>query len=220
MPRCATRIAGLSLVLVLPLAGCAGKSVMDAPVVASDGSGCGSFAGHRALFRPVVAGRIDPVLMDRAIRIAANQRRCAAGVAPLAHDPRLTEAARIHASDMAEAGFVAPARPADPTKTLKVRFDLAGVGPYRRRGENMMRIALVPAPLDDGGRRCSPADGAAVVPTYRSIATRLVEAWSKSRAFSANLLSDDWTHTGAAVALRPVSGTCGELYAAQSFKAL
>lgn len=174
------------------------------------------------LDRPVNVAALDPALLDRAVRLHTNEARCRAGRPPLDPDRQLAAAAQIHADDMASAGFVAPTRPADPTKTLASRYRLAGVAPYRQRGEILMRLSLETpgvARVASRAEACDFADGAALVPTYRIVARRLIDAWMQTEALSTTLLAPEWTHAGAALAVRPVPGTCGEVYAAQSFVA-
>lgn len=218
---------GWAAALALVLSACAATGPRDAPAPltfdTSPTSCTEQAAADARLDRPIAISAIDGALIDRAIRLYTNEARCEAGMAPLDPDQRLAEAARIHVTDMASAGFVAATRPADPTKTLGQRYRLAGVGPYSQRGENLMRISLETpgvARVASRATECDFAAAAGLVPTYRTVARRLVDAWTRTQALSANLLAPDWTHMGAAIAIRPVEGTCGDVYAAQSFKAL
>lgn len=176
------------------------------------------------LSRPVVPGAVDAGLADRAIRLWTNQARCQAGLDPLNALPGLADAARIHATDMADAGFVAPVRPADPSKTLRERLRMAQVAGYRRRGENLMTISLeTPGAARIYTRTAADcafgSDGRTpqgLVPTYRSVAKRLVDAWMDTEALSLNMLDPTWTDVGGAMAIRSIEGTCGDVYAAQT----
>ena len=183
------------------------------------GASCGT-TSDTLTTRPLQPGAVDPALMDRALRQALNAQRCARGLAPLVPDPSVARAALDHATDMAEVGFVAPTRPADPSKTLATRLRRAGADPYRRRAENLMRIALETpgvARYATGAPECDYSQRLGIVPTYRSVAGRLMAAWARTEAFSANLFSTEWTHVGGAVAIRPVEGSCGDVYAALTF---
>lgn len=176
------------------------------------------------LRRPLRPGAVDPALMDRAIRVFTNERRCKAGLDPVDPLPGLADAAAAHAGDMADSGVVAPTRPADPTRTLKVRLREAGVSGYTRRGENLMRITLE----TPGAARFATRTAAdclfneesgvprALWPTYASVAKRLVATWADTEALSANMLDPAWTHAGGGVAIRDIEGTCGDVYAAQT----
>ena len=207
------------------LAACDQTDYVAPPPISYDSgqASCSEKANDPRFDRILLPQAIDPALIDRAVRLMTNEKRCMAGRSPLALDPRLAEAARIHATDMADVGFVAPTRPADPEKTLAKRYELANVGPYKRRGENLMRISLeVPgvAEVAEPGEACDFARRLGLVPTYRTVARRLVDAWSRTEAYSASMLAPDWTHMGSAIGIRPIEGSCGDVYAAQSFKAL
>ncbi|HUF57814.1 MAG TPA: CAP domain-containing protein, partial [Thermohalobaculum sp.] len=172
---------------------------------------------------PLTPATLDPALMDRAIRSHTNRERCDAGLAPLAAAPPLARAAAMQAGDMAAAATVAPVLPADPDKTLDRRYFLAGASPHRQRGEILMQIALESpgvARVRSRAPRCDfpvAGPGSALTPTHGSVARRLVDAWMASEGMRATLMSPDWTEAGAAVAIRPVEGTCGDVYAAESF---
>lgn len=200
----------------------------EAPRVASYDTAPASCADrperHPELDRPLLPGRVDPVLLDRAVRLFTNAERCAAGLAPVAPDPALARAALLHARDMAAGGYVAPVRPGERLLTLRERLRRSGVAAYDQRGENLMRIDLAtPGVMRTyGARAClAPPEGPppAVAPTYRSIARRLVETWRGTEAYTVSMLEPRWSHLGAAVAIRPAGESCGDVYAAQTFVA-
>ena len=219
--RTAVRAAALSLAL---LGACAAPEA-DGPAPLAYETGAGSCPGQldprfdRAL-RP---DSLDPALIDRAIRSYTNRERCKSGLAPLSPSPALARAAAMHAADMAAASRVAPVLPDQPERTLSQRYAQAGVGRYEQRGENLMRIALERpgvARVRSAAPECAfPIAGPdrALGPTYGSIARRLVDAWMRSAAMRTKMLSPDWTHMGAGLAVSATEAGCGDVYAAQSF---
>lgn len=186
-------------------------------------AGCGDRPeSHPELDRPLIPGAVDPALMDRAVRLYTNAERCAAGLDPVGPDPALARAALLHAGDMAAGGFVAPVRPGERILTLRERLRRAGAAAYRQRGENLMRIDLVTPGVARtyGERAClPPPDGPppAVGPTYRTVAERLVRTWTNTEAYTVSMLEPRWSHVGAAVAIAPAGGRCGDVYGVQTF---
>ena len=217
------RGAGLraaAIALALAAGACAERKLpapASEPVAFASGPASCSAVPDPRFERTLAPGMLDPALADRAVRFHLNRERCAAGLAPLAAAPPLAEAAAMQARDMAASATVVPDR------TLDRRYYQAGATPHRQRGEILMRIPLESpgvarvwsrAPRCDFG---SAGPGRPLMPTHGSIARRLVEAWMQSEAMQAAMLSPDWTDAGAALAIRPVEGTCGDVYAALSF---
>ncbi|MBQ0826924.1 CAP domain-containing protein [Streptomyces tagetis] len=117
---------------------------------------------------------LTPAGLDRTtaeVVALTNRRRTAAGLRPLAPDPRLAAAAQAHSTAMAERDFYAHTGP-DGDRPWD-RAAAAGAT-HRRVGEN---IAC--------GQR-SP--------------TAVVEGWMNSPGHRANILSGDFTHIGAGLA--------------------
>ncbi len=117
---------------------------------------------------------LTPDGLDRAtaeVVALTNRERSAAGLRPLAPDPRLTAAARAHSTAMAERDFYSHTGPDGDGP--RDRAAAAGAA-HRAVGEN---IAC--------GQRTASA---------------VVEGWMNSLGHRANILSGDFTHIGAGLA--------------------
>lgn len=107
---------------------------------------------------------------EQAVLDATNAERKKEKLEPLTADPKLTEAARSHAANMAKQGKL------DHTlddKTFEDRAKAAGYK-YSELGENIAHDQ--PTPKD------------------------VVEAWMKSEGHRKNILNADYTHIGVGVA--------------------
>ena len=95
---------------------------------------------------PVAAAPAADPLARRVVALV-NGHRAAAGLAPIAPEPRLRRAARDHAAAMATNGFVGHTGP--DGADLAVRLDAAGY-PYGTAAENVAAGFATPESVVDG----------------------------------------------------------------------
>jgi uncharacterized protein YkwD len=124
-----------------------------------------------ALAAPAAA---DPVpagdAVERAVLVAVNEERRRHALPPLKPDPSLAEIARRHSCDMAKRGFFSHTSP--DGASMRERLAAGGVR-YRAAGENLASIEA-PDPVQ-----------------------RAVAGWMKSPGHRENILSREFTTTGA-----------------------
>ena len=123
---------------------------------------------------PTPTALADLATVDAAIVAATNQARVANGLAPLSVDPKLMQAAQVHANDMARLGVMAHDLPGAAQPGLVDRSAFVGYS-YSWLGEN---IAF----------------------NYLN-SQAVMDAWLASPGHRANILNTEFTQTGVGIAL-------------------
>ena len=223
--------------MMLPLlaAGCVNAAVQatgggSAPATpALSASACPSAGalGSRYAAPIPASGALDQGLFDAAVLHHTNVARCARGLGPLAADPALLRAARVHSGDMVARGFFAHSSPVAGRRTLEARLKGENAR-FRRAAENIAyrsRLQVVsgrPFYVIDRGRCLfSYQQGGEPVAahTYDSMAERFVDLWAASPQHSRNLFNPAYRRLGSGAAFDPDTDTCGDVYATQNFAA-
>ena len=151
---------------------------------------------------------IDHSLLSAAIFHETNRKRKQHGRDQLSHLPRLDEASRMHARDMAEHEYVAHINPREQAlRTPHGRVREAGLDDIRFLAENVAShfgIQYEPGrvvfPIEkDGDTEYSYQLGGEPIAnhTYRSFAESLVDEWMNSPGHRENILSEKPVFLGA-----------------------
>lgn len=171
------------------------------------------------------ANSIDPVLFDTAVLHFTNVRRCANGIAPVAGDPALRQAAATHSNDMATLNFFSHTSPVPGRSNLPDRLKGAGIN-FLDASENIAlrsRLQLISGRSFTVKNRatCDFAyDGQTIQPhTYRTMAQDFVQAWEDSPGHRANLFSPVYKRLGSGGSFKPNARNCGDIVATQNFAA-
>lgn len=175
------------------------------------------------LLAPVSAEWPDPALFAEAVLLHGNMERARFGLAPLAYDGALGQAALDHARNMALLRTHSHDLPVEGQSNYRQRLRTAGVR-YRAAGENIARgklYQLLDRPIATGAEGCDftyAATGAPVpIHTYASLGAEVVARWLSSPGHRATLLSARYQRTGAGIGGDPDAAACGDLYMAQTF---
>jgi uncharacterized protein YkwD len=146
---------------------------------------------------PPLAADSVALELERAIVDAINDRRLAAGLAPLQPHPLLANAAREHSEEMARLGYFSHESPTQGRQRFNERIALAGVSDFGKAGENLQKghASLARTDLDDA-------------------ASTFAESWMDSPGHRDNILDEAFVFTGVGVFVGP-SG----IYATQLFTA-
>lgn len=196
------------------------------PDSTSRGAGCAQVGGLDARYdRQVAMEAFDEALFDSAVLHFTNQRRCAAGLAPLSPDTGLRRSASTHSSDMARMGFFSHTSPVPGRAKLTDRLNESGVR-YRAAAENLAtrsRLQLVSGKQFTVLDRSSCAfayGGQQIQPhSYRTLAQQFVEVWESSPQHRENMMNTAYTRMGAGGRFQPNERNCGDIVATQNFAA-
>ena len=149
---------------------------------------------------------IDHELLATAILKETNARRQSKGLAPLKHDAKAMEAARIQSEIMRNRGKIAHENPERPQhRTLELRIKAVGLKP-RLAAENVATAFGLQyesgKPFYKERRRgqtvftSTPGGPAIQRHTYGSFAKVLVDAWMSSKGHRENILLKDAQYLG------------------------
>ena len=187
-----------------------------------------------AAARRAAAGAAQPADLGRAAGPAALRRGGADllerraprqyGRAPLATDPRLSQAAADHARNMARLRTHSHELPVRGQANLKQRMRRQSVayrlaGGEHRHGQGLpagrpadlgLEPRAAPSPTATPGRRCRST------PT-RASPSRWWRRWLASPGHRASLLSRRFARLGAGFGVDPAAPACGDLYLVQTF---
>jgi len=173
--------------------------------------------------RPVLQGNFDNALFDAAVLHYTNERRCANGIAPLAGDPLLQNAAGIHSADMATHRFFSHNSVVPGRETLDDRLKASGVK-LRSAAENIAtrpRLQIAggqPFYVVDSANCQFTSNGKEVQPhTYNSIAESFVTQWENSPGHRENLFNPEFTKLGSGGSIQSNEQVCGDIVATQNF---
>src|SRR5690554_5686035 len=84
----------------------------------------------------------NQAIVEQALLQQTNEQRAIAGLAPLLPDDGLSQAARRHAQEMAELGYLAHESPRAEHRTLALRLNQAGAI-VQAAGENLALLSGV-----------------------------------------------------------------------------
>lgn len=132
---------------------------------------------------------------EEAIVAAVNEARAEEGLSPLAIDPRLREAARVHSKDMADHGFFSHDSPVKGRAKFTDRIKAQGLKKFGSAGEN-----IAAGPFSGSSERASG----------------FMEMWMESEGHRANILDSSFSYIGVGVYVT----ASGEVYATQEFTKL
>lgn len=168
---------------------------------------------------------VDPALFDAAVLHFTNQRRCAAGVAPLSADPSLRQAAKLHSEDMARLNFFSHTSPVPGRQQLPDRLKGGGAS-FMDAAENIAqrsRLQMISGRSFEVRDRatCDFAyDGQKVQShSYSSLAKAFVQGWMDSPGHRKNLLDSRYKRLGSGGSFKANERNCGDIVATQNFAA-
>ncbi|MEM7213510.1 MAG: CAP domain-containing protein [Pseudomonadota bacterium] len=167
-------------------------------------------------------GGHDADVLGEAVLIETNRSRCSQGVAPLAGNAALQQAAGLHSQDMARERFFSHDSPVRGRETLAARVTQVGFR-FQRVAENIIESRYMayrygaPYQVIDAVRcEFSYADGEKIRPhTYATLAREVVTRWMESPGHRGNILTPDLRAHGFALAPNADSSLCGGIYATQ-----
>lgn len=179
-------------------------NTVPTPELAGDNEETGSPNARR----PIDFENIDYPLLHAEILRHTNIRRQAHGLPPLQHNQALEGAARNHAVDMRDGGFMShtspvPGRRTVPDRTAETGFEGSGVGENIAIGFGIQYTAGrgVFNPEQNGGYFSYEYQGEPIPShTYSSAAQAVVEQWMNSTGHRENILRERYRYMGAGAA--------------------
>lgn len=203
------RAVGTALALTLMMPGVAWACSRTAV------SGADAVIGPRA--------GMDAVLLDKAILVELNYRRCENGLGPLRSSANLRSVALNHAKWMARNTTVSHQSGVPGQSTLSARMSSSGVS-FTTGAENIGMVHRFQ--LD--GQSFKIRDGAACefatyggkpisAHSYASLARYAVDLWMASSGHRRNILNPRVSMVGSGAAINSNAQYCGQVYLTQDF---
>lgn len=166
---------------------------------------------------------MDAVLLDQAILVELNLRRCQNGLGPLRSSANLRSVALNHAKWMARNTTVSHQSSVPGQSTLSARMSSSGVD-FTTGAENIGMVHRFQ--LD--GQSFKIRDGASCAfatyggkpisaHSYASLARYAVDLWMASSGHRRNILNPRVSIVGSAAALNSDTQYCGQVYLTQDF---
>lgn len=174
----------------------------------------------------IPTSRINQRILSNAVVKETNYYRCRKGLRPLREDPRLIEAAEIHANNMARLNTLSHNLPVAGMRTLSQRFNAANVDVRRVRAANVgteYRMAFGTGAFrinDAPNCRFVYSDTRRSIPphSYGSLARSLVKNLYDSSSHRRNILNRQVQRIGAAAHYTPAGiAPCGTYFVSQDF---